>query len=112
MLKYIQSGNGLKWFPNLFEVCEVVFEEHLGVLDGVLGSYEDEGDVSLFPGHGGLRLVVAFDLHSHHTRLVNDFLPNVTCRCGQLSEISVVLTFLTNDHNLCTYIPGSFCPLF
>ena len=66
----------------------MVFEEHLGVLDGVLGSYEDEGDVSLFPGHGGLRLVVAFDLHSHHTRLVNDFLPNVTCsRCGQLYEI-------------------------
>ena len=42
----------------------MVVEEHLGVVDGVFGANEDEGDIALLPGDGGLRLIVTLDLDS------------------------------------------------
>ena len=64
----------------------MVLEEHLGVLDGVLGADEDEGDGALLPRHGRLGLVVPFDLDSDHSRLVDDLLDEATVLADRLSD--------------------------
>ena len=51
---------------NLFEAVQVVVEEHLGVVDGILGAHEDEGDVALLPRDRGLGLIVPLDLDPDH----------------------------------------------
>ena len=63
---------------HLLEMTEMVLQEHVGVLDGVLGSHEDEWHVALNPGHGWGRFIVSFNLDSDNTALVNDLLDEPT----------------------------------
>lgn len=59
---------------NLLESGQVVFEQHFGVSDGILGSDKDEWHTTLFSWDGRFGLIVALDLDSHHAGLVDNLL--------------------------------------
>ena len=73
---------------DLFEAVEVVVQEHFSVVNGVFGTHENEGDVTLLPGDGGFRFVVAFDLDTDHTGLVNNLLNESTVLTNDFAHIT------------------------
>ena len=62
----------------MLQTSQMVVEKEFGVVDGILGAHEDKRHTPLFPGHGGLGLVVALNFHADHTGLVNNFLDEST----------------------------------
>ena len=55
-------------------MTEMVLQQHVGVLNGILAPNKDKWHIALNPRHGGRRFIVSLYLDSDHATLVNNLL--------------------------------------